>query len=392
MANELLGGDIPDVVGGAQKLYFDSVDRYQSIAANLSALSEAKKRLAMAEEEHAFNKKKQNLFLDEMKMRGEGTALDLEQQKLNFKLQNKMFDDYLKGQRAGSQMAEQGLVSQAAQTAQSAQTAAGFLDAVGAKPTMTPQTLAQQAPMGSAVENVSPYEMTMNSRGQAILKPKSETRSTGWKPQTREEAVQYARDVAAAKSESASKNQSMGSAARQNKLAKDAEALITTMETTQFEQQNIDDAMGAAERLSKKLAGKGGFLGRVQVGMLNQIDPTNELLNDWQTVKSALTNAQLSFTGQTKGAISDKEMKLFERAVGNDDLMSLPRIKTALDKMRRSVDIQKRAKTRYFKSQYGEDKLNEILGTTDQTKPQPVQSSDLSGMSDEELARIAGGQ
>ena len=89
---------------------------------------------------------------------------------------------------------------------------------------------------------------------------------------------------------------------------------------------------------------------------------SNPMLGDWQKVKSFLTEAQLEYTSKTKGAISDKEMMTFAKAVANDDIASISKMTAVFDKLNKFYDKEKNTTYAQFGSVYGANRLNEVLG------------------------------
>ena len=130
---------------------------------------------------------------------------------------------------------------------------------------------------------------------------------------------------------------------------KKTEELYTTIEDYNNVRDNFAKAHEALDRISS------GLYGKVQNLTLKNIDPNNPLNADWQLIKSILTDQQLTKTAQTKGAISDREMALFADAVGNDSVISAPRVKAALELAFTKMKANETALLNSYKRQFGED-------------------------------------
>ena len=110
-----------------------------------------------------------------------------------------------------------------------------------------------------------------------------------------------------------------------------------------------DEAMAVAGDIPQ------GFLGNVQLSYIKNMDPKNPILGKWQKVKGILTDTTLLKSMETKGAISDKEMKEFRTAAANDDLASMPRIVEALTTYKRKVEADNNGLVNSFYVNFGED-------------------------------------
>lgn len=98
-----------------------------------------------------------------------------------------------------------------------------------------------------------------------------------------------------------------------------------------------------------------GIVGKVQTELMKRFDPNNPTMEDWQNVKSVLTDAQLMNVAKTKGAISDREMELFSQAAANDDLASVARMKPVLDRLGAFLDSEEESLMDSYTTSYGED-------------------------------------
>lgn len=128
--------------------------------------------------------------------------------------------------------------------------------------------------------------------------------------------------------------------------------LIKMSEENPIRLNQLDDAENFLKDLPKLLQGRGGA---ISFKALQEADPTNPLLSQWQNLKSILTEAQLDYVAKTKGAVSDREMALFGTAVANDDLISVARMTPQLKKMRSKILSDQNAGIRTYKQIYGED-------------------------------------
>jgi hypothetical protein len=167
------------------------------------------------------------------------------------------------------------------------------------------------------------------------------------------------------------------------RLAKDkaTTAIFSMMENNKVKKDQLTEAEGLIDNVPQGLPGK------VQLEAMKMFDPKNPALGDWQKIKAVATDAQLMNTAKTKGAISDKEMELFATAAGNDDLMSAPRLKPILKKLRNFIDAEEKSSMQAFKKLYGEDPMSWFEG-----QPQAEASTTSSDTIDEEARQaIANG-
>lgn len=135
----------------------------------------------------------------------------------------------------------------------------------------------------------------------------------------------------------------------QRQKNKDYSELQTTIEENKARRQTIEEADQALKDIPK------GLIGKAELSYLDQFDPNNPILEKVQKVKAALTDAQLLYTARTKGAISDREMELFQAAAANNDFNSTPRIRAVFTKLLRFIDADERAKINSYKENYNED-------------------------------------
>jgi hypothetical protein len=114
--------------------------------------------------------------------------------------------------------------------------------------------------------------------------------------------------------------------------------IYTTVNANKLTRERARNAMAAIDRIPTGMAGKIG------IAVLKNVDPSNPMLADWQTIKSLLTNAQLQYVAKTKGAVSDKEMDLFAQAAANDEIHSKERLGTVLTALVDAMDADELSK------------------------------------------------
>jgi hypothetical protein len=135
----------------------------------------------------------------------------------------------------------------------------------------------------------------------------------------------------------------------QNAKDKRLEDVVMTVQDYNVKRDALSDAVSAMDRIE---GGRYGALNRLKMRELN---PNSPALEDWQKLKIVLLDETLANTMKTKGAISDEEMKLFQRAAANDDIFSvratLPVLRRALKKM----NAEENAKVVSYRNLYKED-------------------------------------
>lgn len=134
--------------------------------------------------------------------------------------------------------------------------------------------------------------------------------------------------------------------ARREKATTD---LYDTVQRANLNFDKIDRGLESAPRLPQ------GLFGSWQIKAKNLFGSQDPMLADWQNMKSLLTDAQLKYTAQTKGAISDREMALFQKAVANDDIQNVMRQKNVLEAFKRAVASDQEAKANAFSRSFGEN-------------------------------------
>jgi len=128
--------------------------------------------------------------------------------------------------------------------------------------------------------------------------------------------------------------------------------LISMSEENPIKLARLDEAEGFLKSLPAVLQGR---LGKINIKAMQEADPNNPILGQWQNLKSILTEAQLDYVTNTKGAVSDREMILFGQAVANDDLLSVARMAPQIKKLRNSIKARQNAAINTYKTLYGED-------------------------------------
>lgn len=122
------------------------------------------------------------------------------------------------------------------------------------------------------------------------------------------------------------------------------------------------------QALSKAISSLGslptGRIGSMKVWAMKNFDPENPKMEDWQNVKSVLTDAQLMNVAKTKGAISDREMELFSQAAANDDLISVSRMRPVLSRLSDFMQAEENAAIGSYKQSYNEDPMEFLGGTS----------------------------
>lgn len=164
-----------------------------------------------------------------------------------------------------------------------------------------------------------------------------------------------------------------GSPLLQNEKNKRIEDVISTINDSEDTRITIDNALNSVVKLES------GLKGKVSYNVIKNLDANNPLLGDWQNLKMALTHAQIVASGPLKGAISDTEEKWLADAAANDNLISIPRAKSVLDKLKRAADMKEKSKVSSYKNIYkGEDpyKLEGVYSSLNNqiTTSQPTQN------------------
>jgi hypothetical protein len=135
-----------------------------------------------------------------------------------------------------------------------------------------------------------------------------------------------------------------------------------------------------------------GALGSANIKYLNLIGSKDPILGKWQKMKSLLSDIQLGKLQFTKGAISDREMEWFARAVANDDISSYPRIKETLTRaMDENITEGESLKAAYQKN-YDEDP-DELLSSESVNKPTGTNVKEIApGYSSDEWEVVPSGK
>jgi len=139
------------------------------------------------------------------------------------------------------------------------------------------------------------------------------------------------------------------SPAQQIQKNKSVKEIFGVVNTNKIKRNQLTKAKSSLERLPT------GLTGKIQTELMKRFDPNNPTMEDWQNVKSVLTDAQLMNVAKTKGAISDREMELFSQAAANDDLASVARMKPVLDRLGAFLDSEENTLMDAYTESYGED-------------------------------------
>lgn len=129
--------------------------------------------------------------------------------------------------------------------------------------------------------------------------------------------------------------------------AQDTSKILEMFETNKTKSALIDEAFDVIDKVPQ------GVLGSLQIKGMN-IAGTDPQLEAVQKVKMVLTDAQLLNTAKTKGAISDREMALFQDAAANNNF-SAPRIRPVLKKLKDFMKADETAAREAYIRNYGED-------------------------------------
>jgi hypothetical protein len=137
------------------------------------------------------------------------------------------------------------------------------------------------------------------------------------------------------------------SPAMQKLKAQDTANILSMFETNKTKSALIDEAFNVIDKIPQ------GGIGSLQIKGMDIIGK-NPQLEDIQKVKMVLTDAQLLNTAKTKGAISDREMALFQDAAANNNF-SAPRIRPVLKKLKDFMKADETAAREAYIRNYGED-------------------------------------
>ena len=94
---------------------------------------------------------------------------------------------------------------------------------------------------------------------------------------------------------------------------KELDELAAEAENTRQQSGLVENAIPAIQNIDR------GFVANAKRSWNKFFGQDNPDLADWQSLKSILTGIQLDMSDRTKGAISDREMETFQKAVANDD-------------------------------------------------------------------------
>jgi hypothetical protein len=173
---------------------------------------------------------------------------------------------------------------------------------------------------------------------------------------------------------------------QKNLKIKDTNKLMDTLKTNEVKRKAILEAQGLLDSVPK------GLGGALWVKGMNMMGKESPQIENWQKLKSVLTDAQLMNTAKTKGAISDKEMMLFAQAAANDDVMAVSRMRPVLEKLSSFIDAETEGAKEAYTRNYGIDP-NEWTPTTSrgatQPKPTPTSTGQMPSFATEEEAAAA---
>lgn len=206
--------------------------------------------------------------------------------------------------------------------------------------------MAKQALGYERADKERAFDYQNRSLAQALDIAKMNAGSKAWQPASAEEAIAFER----------AKSGFTGGASREKEVNKNKYALADAVNTWQ---QAEDTKKTALDSLSRIEAGLGG---KLKAGIKTIADPNSPYFEDWQKVKSAVANAQLQYASMLKGPTSDRDMMFLSEAVGNNDLMQLPRIKAALEFHAKNAQNQAKRAQEGFASAYGRESLADVLG------------------------------
>lgn len=159
---------------------------------------------------------------------------------------------------------------------------------------------------------------------------------------------------------------------RQMKRDKATEELFSLHTTANDTLGRVQRVMGGMQNLPK------GRLGKITIKALQEANSESPILSDWQAMKDLALDLQLGKIKYTKGAVSDKEMREFQIAVGNDDLNSVARMAPVVDRILKDINSQYRTKKAAYRYNYKEDP-DEILGTLTSEQGIDMPTYDKSG-------------
>lgn len=135
----------------------------------------------------------------------------------------------------------------------------------------------------------------------------------------------------------------------QKQQIKDTNDLAAIVKKNEETSKYIDEALEATDKIPQ------GKAGQINIGYQKMFNPKNPILGEWQKIKSVLSDLQLGKLQFTKGAISDREMDFFSKAVANDEIMSAPKIKLILNRAKEAILEDTENKKRVYIKNYEED-------------------------------------
>lgn len=134
----------------------------------------------------------------------------------------------------------------------------------------------------------------------------------------------------------------------------DTSKLVSGLQILPIKRKLVTEAETSVKNLPK------GLLGKWDMKRIMAFDPENPIVEDWQKVKMVLTDATLLNTAMTKGAISDMEMKEFQKAAANDDISSVARMKPVFNKLINFLDAEEKSLKESYVINYGDKALEKV--------------------------------
>lgn len=152
---------------------------------------------------------------------------------------------------------------------------------------------------------------------------------------------------------------------------KRTEKLITKLTDSYVTRETIANVEDALTRLSS------GLYGKVGRGFAKNLAPDSPGLEDYQKVKSFLTDVTLGKMEKLKGAASERDMMLLQAASADDELLSSPRVRSVIKDLVRKLDADDTASMATYKRLYGEDpaEWEEVKALMEkmQNRPDPME-------------------
>jgi len=152
---------------------------------------------------------------------------------------------------------------------------------------------------------------------------------------------------------------------------KRTEKLITKLTDSYVTRETIANVEDSLTRLSS------GLYGKVGRGFAKNLAPDSPGLEDYQNVKSFLTDVTLGKMEKLKGAASERDMQILQAAAADDELLSSPRVMSVIKNLVRKLDADDTAIMSSYKRLYGEDPTDweevKTLMEKMQNRPDPME-------------------